>query len=68
MRYAIAIENAGSNFSACAPDLPGCVATGETVEAVKSHMKEAIRFHVDALADDGMTIPQPSSSVDYIAA
>jgi predicted RNase H-like HicB family nuclease len=68
MRYAIVIENAGSNFSAYAPDLPGCVATGKTVEAVKSHMKEAIRFHLDGLAEDGLPIPQPSSSVEYIAA
>ena len=68
MRYAIVIENAGSNYSAYAPDLPGCVATGETVESVKKQMKEAIRFHLDGLAEDGLPIPQPSRSVEYIAA
>ncbi len=68
MRYAIVIENAGSNYSAYAPDLPGCVATGNTIEIVKSEMKQAIRFHLDGLEEDGLPIPQPSSSVEYIAA
>lgn len=68
MRYAIVIENAGSNFSAYAPDLPGCIATGDTIENVKSEMKQAIRFHLDGLQEDGLPVPQPSSSVEYIAA
>jgi predicted RNase H-like HicB family nuclease len=68
MRYAIVIEKAGKNFSAYAPDLPGCVATGETIDAVKTQMKEAVRFHLDGLVEDGQPIPEPSSSVEYIAA
>jgi predicted RNase H-like HicB family nuclease len=68
MRYAIVIEKAGKNFSAYAPDLPGCVATGETIDSVKTQMKEAVRFHLDGLVEDGQPIPEPSSSVEYIAA
>lgn len=66
-RYAIVIEKADLNFSAYAPGLPGCVATGATIDSVKQNMKEAIRFHVEGLAEDGIEIPQPSSSVEYIA-
>ena len=49
MRYAIVIENAGGNYSAYVPDLPGCVATGATIESVESEIREAIRLHVDGL-------------------
>lgn len=68
MRYAIVIEKAGKNYSAYAPDLPGCVAAGETIDAVKTQMKAAVRFHLDGLVEDGQPIPEPSSSVEYIAA
>ena len=46
MRYAIVIENAGGNFSAYAPDLPGCVATGSTLAEVGQNIREAIAFHI----------------------
>jgi predicted RNase H-like HicB family nuclease len=52
MRYAIVIEKAEGNFSAYMPDLPGCVATGDTVAAVESEIRDAIRFHIDGLKDD----------------
>ena len=68
MRYAIVIEKAPSNFSAYAPDLPGCVATGKTIEEVKARMQEAIRFHIEGMKEDGLAIPPPSSSVEYVAA
>ncbi len=44
MRYAVVIEKADGNYSACVPDLPGCVATGDTVEAVEAEIRDAIRF------------------------
>jgi predicted RNase H-like HicB family nuclease len=66
MRFAIVIEQAGDNFSAYVPDLPGCVATGATVEEVEAQMREAIAFHLDGLRQDGLAIPQPSSRVEYI--
>jgi len=66
MRYAIVIEDAGGNFSAYVPDLPGCVATGLTVEETETAIREAIEFHLDGLRSDNVPIPQASSRVDYV--
>ena len=66
MRYAIVIERASGNFSAYVPDLPGCVATGDTEEEVEAQIREAIIFHLDGLRKDGESIPAPSSKVDYV--
>ena len=66
MRYAIVIENAGGNFSAYVPDLPGCVATGETIAEVEQLIREAIEFHLEGMREDGTPIPPPSSRVDYV--
>jgi len=66
MRYAIVIENAGGNYSAYVPDLPGCVATGATIAEAEQHIREAIEFHLEGLREDGIPIPQPSSRVDYV--
>jgi predicted RNase H-like HicB family nuclease len=66
MRYAIVIENAGSNFSAYVPDLPGCVATGTSIDEVQREMREAIELHIEGMREDGEPIPQPSSSVQYV--
>ena len=66
MRYAVVIENAGSNFSAYVPDLPGCVATGATLAETEAAIREAIEFHLDGLREDGSPIPPPSSKVEYI--
>lgn len=66
MRYAIVIEAAESNFSAYVPDLPGCVATGATVEETESQIREAIEFHLGGLRADNLPIPPASSRVDYV--
>jgi predicted RNase H-like HicB family nuclease len=66
MRYAIVIENAGTNYSAYVPDLPGCVATGATAEEAEREIREAIEFHIEGLREDGLAIPQPSSAVRYV--
>ena len=66
MRYAIVIENAGPNFSAYVPDLPGCVATGANVDEVQREIREAIELHLEGMREDGDPIPQPSSSVQYV--
>ena len=66
MRYAIVIENAGGNYSAYVPDLPGCVATGTTVQETEQAIREAIEFHLEGLREDGNPIPPPSSRVDYV--
>jgi predicted RNase H-like HicB family nuclease len=60
-RYLIVIEGAASeNYSAYAPDLPGCVATGATMEEVEREMHDAIAFHLEGLRDAGQPIPEPS--------
>jgi predicted RNase H-like HicB family nuclease len=66
MRYAIVIEKAEGNYSAYAPDLPGCVATGATVEEAEAEMREAIAFHLEGLREDGLPVPQGASRVEYV--
>ena len=66
MRYAVVIEKAESNYSAYVPDLPGCVATGESVKAVEIEIRDAIRFHIDGLREDGLPVPAPTSIADYV--
>ncbi len=66
MRYAIVIEKAEGNYSAYAPDLPGCIATGASIKEIEKHMQEAIAFHLEGLREDGAIIPAPSSRVEYI--
>lgn len=68
MRYAVVIEKADGNFSAYVPDLPGCIATGDTVKAVEGEIREAIRFHIEGLKADGLPVPAPTSIADYIEA
>lgn len=64
-RYAIVVEKCGMNYSACAPDLPGCVATGVTVAETEQEMREAISFHIQGMIEDGLVVPDSSSIVDY---
>lgn len=66
MRYAIVIEQVGVNYSAYVPDLPGCVATGSTIEELEEQIREAIAFHLDGLREDGMPVPAASSHVEYV--
>jgi predicted RNase H-like HicB family nuclease len=60
------IENAGSNYCAYLPDLPGCVATGVTVDEIKGNMGDAIELHIEGLREDGLPIPPPSSIAEYV--
>ena len=66
MRYAIVIGKAEDNFAAYVPALPGCVATGTTVEETEQQIREAIAFHIRGLREDGLPIPDSSSQVDYV--
>jgi predicted RNase H-like HicB family nuclease len=66
MRYAVVIEKAEGNYSAHVPDLPGCVATGDTVADVEVEIRSAIRFHIEGLREDGLPVPAPTGSVEYI--
>lgn len=66
MRYAVVIERAEKNFSAYVPDLPGCVATGETVREVETLIRDAIALHIEGMREDGAAVPDPSSTVEYV--
>jgi len=61
--YAVIIEDAGPNFSAYVPDLPGCVSVGETVEEVTTNIHDAIELYIAALVEFGEEVPLPSSQV-----
>ena len=66
MKYAIVIERAGDNLSAYVPDLPGCIVTGDSVSEVEQLIREAIAFHLEGLREDGIEMPEPSCSVQYV--
>lgn len=66
MRYAVVIEKGQDNYSAYVPDLPGCVAVGDTVEETQREIQEAIEFHLEGLREDGLPIPEPTSRVEYV--
>lgn len=61
MRYAVIIERAPGNYSAYVPDLPGCVATGKTLAEVEAEIRDAIRFHIDGLREDGLPVPEATT-------
>jgi len=60
-QYAIIIENAGSNYAAYVPDLPGCVGAADTIEELRELMREAIEFHIEGLRVEGLDVPAPST-------
>lgn len=64
--YAIVIEQAEASFSAYVPDLPGCVAVGDSETEVRALIREAIEFHLDGIREDGEPIPPPASRVEYV--
>lgn len=66
MRYAVIIEKAKGNYSAYVPDLPGCISTGKTIEEVEHNIKDAIKFHIEGIKEDGLSIPEPSTACKYI--
>jgi predicted RNase H-like HicB family nuclease len=66
MRYAVVIEKVDGNYSAYVPDLPGCVATGDTIAEVEEEIRDAIRFHIEGLEADGIAVPAPTSIAEYI--
>jgi predicted RNase H-like HicB family nuclease len=66
LTYTIIIENAGNNYSAYVPDLPGCITTGPTIEETKRNMQEAIALHLRGMREDGEPIPQPTSTADVV--
>jgi len=66
MRYAIVIEESETGFGAYVPDLPGCIAVGETVEETETLIREALVFHLEGLREEGAPIPEPKTRADYV--
>lgn len=66
MHYAVVIERGESSFGAYVPDLPGCVAVGETEAEVRQLIREAIAFHLEGMREDGEAVPEPSAHVEYV--
>jgi len=66
MKYLVVIEEGESGFGAYVPDLPGCIAAAASREEVTQLIHEAIRFHLDGLAEDGLPIPLPHSSSEVV--
>jgi predicted RNase H-like HicB family nuclease len=64
--YAIVIEQFEASFGAYVPDLPACVAVGDSEEEVRELIREAIEFHLDGMREDGEPIPPPASRVEYV--
>jgi len=64
--YAVVIEDAGANFSAYVPDLPGCVATGATVEDTTANIREAIALHIESLREHGDDVPPATSRASSV--
>ena len=66
MKYVVIYERAARNYSAYAPDLPGCVATGGTLAETEAMMREAIAFHIEGLHEAGDPVPEPSTRTGTI--
>ena len=66
MKYAVLYEKTGTGYSAHVPDLPGCIATGSTLEETEQRMREAIEMHLEGMREDGDPIPEPSTIANYI--
>ena len=66
MRYLVVVEKGTTSFGAYVPDLPGCIAVGETREEVLASIHEAIEFHLEGLKEDGQPIPPPTSTSEVV--
>jgi predicted RNase H-like HicB family nuclease len=66
MRYLVVVEKGPKSFGAYVPDLPGCIAAGESREEVLTLIREAIEFHLEGLKEEGQSIPDPSSSSEVV--
>ena len=63
MRYLVFFEQDDTNYSAYVPDLPVCVAVGDTLEEIRKEISEAIKFHIECLQEDGEVVPKPTSKL-----
>ncbi len=66
MRYAVVLEKSSDGYGAYVPDLPGCVAMGDTREETEALIREAIEFHIEGMREDGTPIPAPTAIAEYV--
>lgn len=66
MRYAVVFEKGDASYGAYVPDLPGCIAAGETEEEVRRLIHDALEFHIEGLKESGEPTPEPAFSVEFI--
>lgn len=66
MKFSVVIEKAKHNWSAYAPDVPGCVATGRTAGDARDRLRDAIRLHIEGMREDGEKVPAPTTVADYV--
>ncbi len=66
MKYAVVLEKGSQSFGAYVPDLPGCIAVGETKAETLELIREAIELHLEALCEEGERVPEPTSSIEYV--
>jgi predicted RNase H-like HicB family nuclease len=66
MQYLVVIERGPTSYGAYVPDLPGCVAVGESLAEVETLIREAVEFHVEALRGQGQPVPEPSSTSQLV--
>jgi len=65
MKYLVVIEKAESNYAACIPDLPGCIATGATLSELRQNSSDALAMHLEGLREDGLPIPEPKTQAEF---
>lgn len=66
MKYMVVIEQGPTSWGAYVPDLPGCIAAGDSKEEVLRLIQEAIEFHLEGLKEDGQSVPAPHSSSESV--
>jgi predicted RNase H-like HicB family nuclease len=67
-RYAVVIERTGDGYGAYVPDLPGCIAAGDTYEETEQLIREAIPFHIEGLRMNGDPVPEPAARIEFVDA
>ena len=68
MKYAVVIEKTGNGYSAYLPDLPGCIAAGDTLEETESLIQEAVTYHLVMLRENGDPVPEPQTTTVLVEA
>lgn len=67
LKYLVVVEKGKRNYSAYIPDLPGCVAAGRTKDEVEKNIRSAVKMHVEGMKEDNLPLPEPQTTVKYVA-